>query len=63
MTTYGYTSAGELAKVDYSDGTTPKVNYTYDRLGRRIGIEQASKSEIGNPKSRKACPTTPPANS
>jgi YD repeat-containing protein len=33
-TTYTYNDAGELEGVSYSDGTTPAVRYTYDRLGR-----------------------------
>jgi RHS repeat-associated protein len=33
-TTYGYTAAGELASVDYSDAT-PDVSIEYDRAGRQ----------------------------
>jgi RHS repeat-associated protein len=40
VTTYGYTPSGELAEVSYSDTTTPKVRYTYDRQGRRTGVAQ-----------------------
>ncbi|MDE3100003.1 MAG: type IV secretion protein Rhs, partial [Verrucomicrobiota bacterium] len=34
-TTYGYDNGGDLQSVAYSDGVTPNVAYTYDRLGRR----------------------------
>ncbi len=40
-TTYSYTGAGELWKIDYSD-TTPDVLYTIDRLGRRVQVDQGS---------------------
>jgi YD repeat-containing protein len=33
-TTYGYNNAGALARIVYSDGTTPNVTNTFDRLGR-----------------------------
>jgi len=33
-TSYGYGDAGELARLVYSDGTTPNVTNTFDRLGR-----------------------------
>lgn len=34
LTTYGYNNAGELWTITYSDGTTPNVTHTYDRVGR-----------------------------
>ena len=34
VTTYGYDAAGDLQTVAYSDGTTPNVTNTFDRLGR-----------------------------
>jgi hypothetical protein len=34
-TTYGCDNAGGLQTVTYSDGTTPNVTYTYDRLALR----------------------------
>jgi YD repeat-containing protein len=49
-TAYGYTSAGELAEVSYSDSSTPKVRYTYNRQGRRTRVEQ-SLSQISNQQS------------
>jgi len=33
-TTYGYNNAGALARIVYSDGTTPNLTNTFDRLGR-----------------------------
>jgi RHS repeat-associated protein len=33
-TTYGYNNNGALARIVYSDGTTPNVTNTFDRLGR-----------------------------
>ncbi len=41
VTTYGYTDAGDLETVDYSD-TTPDVGYGYDRRGRRAGVTDGS---------------------
>ena len=35
MTTYSYDNAGGLSTIVYSDGSTPNVTYTPDRLGRR----------------------------
>ncbi len=40
VTTYVYTSAGELSSLAYSDGRTPAVAYEYDRLGRQVKIIQ-----------------------
>ena|GEM_PF-791866 len=40
-TAYSYNAAGELANVDYSDGT-PDLVYSYDRRGRRVRVEQGS---------------------
>ena len=41
VTTYGYSSAGDLQSVDYDD-TTPDVTHTYDRLGQvRVTIDAA----------------------
>jgi YD repeat-containing protein len=37
-TTYGYNAAGDLATVVYSDGVTPNVTNTFDRLGRIIQV-------------------------
>ena len=34
VTTYSYDNAGTLAGINYSDGTTPNVSYTFDRRGR-----------------------------
>lgn len=34
VTTYGYTNAGEVNSITYSDAITPSVSQTYDRLGR-----------------------------
>lgn len=35
-TGYGYTTAGELASIQYSDGQTAAAKYEYDRLGRKV---------------------------
>lgn len=40
-TTYGYDASGNLANVDYSDGT-PDLNFTYDRRGRRQTVAQGA---------------------
>lgn len=40
-TTYGYTFAGDLSEVDYSDDT-PDVAYAYNRRGLRSEVEDAS---------------------
>jgi uncharacterized protein RhaS with RHS repeats len=45
VTTYGYDNAGGLATVTYSDGITPNVTNTYDRLGRITQIGGASSTE------------------
>jgi RHS repeat-associated protein len=37
-TTYSYDNGGSLATVVYSDGTTPNVTNTFDRLGRQATI-------------------------
>ncbi|MDE0838798.1 MAG: hypothetical protein OSB41_07045, partial [Kiritimatiellae bacterium] len=37
VTSYQYDSSGTLTNTSYSDGT-PSVSYTYDRLGRPIGV-------------------------
>jgi RHS repeat-associated protein len=37
-TTYSYDNGGSLATVVYSDGTTPNVTNTFDRLGRQSTI-------------------------
>lgn len=34
VTTYGYTAAGDLETIAYSDGLTPGVTYGHDRSGR-----------------------------
>lgn len=34
-TTYSYDTADQLTGIAYSDGSTPNVAYTYDRLGQR----------------------------
>jgi YD repeat-containing protein len=39
-TDYGYTIAGELASVNYSD-STPDVTYTHDHLGRPVTVTDA----------------------
>lgn len=36
VTTYGYGQGGQLNSINYSDGTTPNVGYTFDRLGRLV---------------------------
>ncbi len=36
-TTYSYNWAGDLVRVDYSDGT-PDLGYGYDRLGRQVAV-------------------------
>ena len=35
ITSNAYDSAGSITNVSYSDGATPNVSYTYDRLGRQ----------------------------
>jgi len=40
ITTYSYTSAGDLQGIDYSDGT-PDVEYQYDRVGNVNFIRDA----------------------
>jgi RHS repeat-associated protein len=40
-TTYGYTDAGDLETVSYSDAT-PDVTYGYDRAGRRSSVGDGS---------------------
>jgi YD repeat-containing protein len=37
-TTYSYDNGGTLQTITYSDGTTPNVTYTNDRLGRQSTI-------------------------
>ena len=41
VTDYSYTTAGELALVDYADAT-PDVGYSYDRLGRQTQLTDGS---------------------
>ncbi len=36
-TRYHYHPTGELARIEYSDGT-PTIHYAYDRLGRQIAV-------------------------
>ena len=43
-TTNTYDNAGELSAVDYSDGTTPSLSYTYDRRGRQTQIQVGTTS-------------------
>ncbi len=37
ITTYSYDSSGNLTNINYSDAT-PDVSFTYDRIGRQVGI-------------------------
>lgn len=41
VTTYAYSTAGDLSSVSYSDGTTPSVSYTYNRLGKMATVSDA----------------------
>jgi RHS repeat-associated protein len=41
-TAYSYDAANELAKVDYSETTTPDVEYGYDAAGRRIWMKDGT---------------------
>ena len=38
VTTYSYDNSGALSGISYSDGTTPNVGYTFDRLGRMTQV-------------------------
>jgi RHS repeat-associated protein len=40
VTTYGYTAAGELETIAYSDKQTPSIRHEYDRQGRRVKTVQ-----------------------
>jgi RHS repeat-associated protein len=40
VTTYGYTTAGELKSITYSDQTTPDVEIVYDRRGLRESVTE-----------------------
>jgi RHS repeat-associated protein len=42
VTTYGYNAANELVTINYSDGTTPNVTFTYDQAGYRISMTDGS---------------------
>ena len=44
-TTYTTNTAGEIASIDYSDGT-PDVTYTFDRLGRRTNIVDGAGTHV-----------------
>ncbi len=37
-TTFGYDVAGQVASESYSDGVTPTATYSYDPVGRRVGM-------------------------
>jgi YD repeat-containing protein len=37
-TTYGYDAANQIRSISYSDGTTPKVTFTYSGNGERAGM-------------------------
>jgi RHS repeat-associated protein len=41
-TTYGYDAGHQLKTIDYSDGSTHSVAYTYDGDGRRTGMTDAT---------------------
>ncbi|OGV67777.1 MAG: hypothetical protein A3K19_15760 [Lentisphaerae bacterium RIFOXYB12_FULL_65_16] len=41
VTTYAYNPAGDQASIDYSDAT-PDATFSYDRLGRRVGVVDAA---------------------
>ena len=43
-TTYAYDNGGSLTGVSYSDGTTPAISYTLDRMGRVTAVTDASGS-------------------
>lgn len=53
-TFYGYSAAGDLAAISYSDGT-PGVTFAFDRMGRRVtstdaaGIETIAYAASGEP--------------
>jgi RHS repeat-associated protein len=42
VTTYGYDDANERLAINYSDGTTPNVTFTYDPAGRRSSMTDGS---------------------
>jgi len=41
-TTYAYDNGGSQIGITYSDGTTPSISYTLDRLGRATSITDAA---------------------
>ncbi|MFA7230427.1 MAG: hypothetical protein WC071_04090, partial [Victivallaceae bacterium] len=47
-TTYSYDNGGSLTGVSYSDGTTPAISYTLDRMGRVTAVTDASGSRALN---------------
>jgi RHS repeat-associated protein len=44
LTHYTYNAAGELAAIEYSDGTTDPVTYGYDRQGWRSSMGQGTEN-------------------
>jgi len=43
-TTYAYNPYGDLASVNYDDGVTPSISYSYNRLGRQELVSKGSHS-------------------
>ena len=43
-TSYRYDVGNQLLGVTYSDGRTPNVSYSYDALGRRLGMQDGTGS-------------------